>query len=86
MKSKVNRILDEALSLPESTRAQLAGKLFDSLDTREAHSGWEKAWTAEIERRIKEIDSGNAKLIPWSQVRRDILRSRREPKRRKISP
>jgi len=85
MKSKANRILDEALSLPESTRAELAGKLFDSLDTREADSGWEKAWAAEIERRIKDIDSGNAKLIPWSQVRRDILSSRREPKPRKVS-
>jgi putative addiction module component (TIGR02574 family) len=85
MKSKTNRILDEALSLPEATRAQLAGKLFESLDTREADSGWEKTWAAEIERRIKDIDSGNAKLIPWSQVRRDILRPRREPKRRKAS-
>jgi putative addiction module component (TIGR02574 family) len=85
MRSKTNRILDEALSLPEATRAQLAGKLFESLDIREADSGWEKTWAAEIERRIKEIDSGNAKLIPWGRVRRDILRSRREPKRRKAS-
>jgi len=85
MKSKTNRILDEALSLPEATRAQLAGKLFQSLGARQADSGWESTWAAEIERRIKEIDSGNVKLIRWGQVRRDILRSRREPKRRKAS-
>ena len=83
MRSKANRILDEALSLPEASRAELAGKLFHSLDTGQADSRWEKSWAAEIERRIKEIDSGNAKLVPWGQVRRDILRSRREPKRRK---
>jgi hypothetical protein len=49
MKSKANRILDEALSLPEASRAQLAGKLFHSLDTREADSGWDQSWAAEIE-------------------------------------
>jgi putative addiction module component (TIGR02574 family) len=85
MNSKATRILEQALSLPEPTRAQVAGKLFESLDAREAESGWEKAWAGEIEKRIKEIDSGNAELVPWSQVRRDILRSRREPNRRKVS-
>jgi len=85
MNPKANRILEEALGLPESARAQVAGKLFHSLDTREAESGWEAAWAAEIEKRIREIDSGKAKLIPWSQVRGDILRSRHEPKRGKVS-
>jgi len=63
----------------------LAGKLFESVDTEGRDSRWEEAWAAEVGRRVSEIDAGNAKLIPWSQVRGDIMKSRREPKRRKVS-
>lgn len=80
MKSRATRVLEEALSLPQPARAALAGRLLDSLD--EVDAGYEKAWAGEIERRLMEIDAGKAKLVPWSQVRRDILRSRRAKKRR----
>jgi putative addiction module component (TIGR02574 family) len=70
----------QALALPEPARAALAGKLLDSLDD-EVAPGYEQAWATEIARRVEEIDSGKAKLVPWSHVRRDILRSRREKKR-----
>jgi putative addiction module component (TIGR02574 family) len=29
----------------------------------------EAAWAAEIERRVREIDSGDVKTIPWEEVR-----------------
>lgn len=80
MKSRADRIIEEALTLPEPKRADLAGKLLDSLH-EEVDPDYEAAWSAEIARRIEEIDSGKAKLVPWSHVRRDILRSRREKKR-----
>ena len=85
MKSTTDRILKEALRLPEDSRAELAGHLLDSLEPEKLEPGWEEAWTAEIERRIHEIDSGKAMLIRWSQVRRNLLRSRRDPKRHNVS-
>jgi putative addiction module component (TIGR02574 family) len=85
MKSKAERILEEALTLPEPSRAEIAGILLDSLEGEAVDPGYEQAWSREIARRIQEIDSGKVKLIPWSQVRRDILKSRREKKRRQVS-
>ncbi len=85
MKSRAAaQIIENALSLPEPARAALAGTLLDSLD-REVDPDYEKAWSVEIARRLREIDSGKAKLIPWGQVRRDILRSRRAKKQRQVS-
>ena len=76
------RILEEALALPPPARATLAGKLLDSIDDEKIDLEYEAAWGEEIARHLTEIDSGRAKLIPWSQVRRDVLRSRRAKKRR----
>jgi putative addiction module component (TIGR02574 family) len=84
MRSRATGIIEEALSLPGPARAALAGTLLDSLDT-EVDPEYEEAWSAEIARRLREIDRGKAKLIPWSHVRRDILRSRRAKKRRPVS-
>lgn len=33
----------------------------------------EAAWSAEIERRLVEIDSGTVELIPWEDVRSELL-------------
>jgi putative addiction module component (TIGR02574 family) len=32
----------------------------------------QKAWKDEIARRIKELDSGKAKTVPWDEVQRRI--------------
>ncbi len=32
----------------------------------------EAAWAEEVARRLKEIDSGSAILIPWEDVRRKL--------------
>jgi putative addiction module component (TIGR02574 family) len=66
-----NDLLKQALRLPPEARAALAGSLLDSLD-QEVDEDAETAWHAEIDRRLKEIDSGEAKLIPWSEARRKI--------------
>jgi putative addiction module component (TIGR02574 family) len=75
------RIADEALKLPVEARAALAGTLLDSLD-EEVDEDVEAAWSAEIARRVRELEDGSVKTVPWSEVRRSILRSRRETKRR----
>ena len=64
-------LLQEAMKLPPEARAALAGSLLESLDT-EVDPDTEAAWGAEIERRIRGIDQGTTKLVPWDEVRRRI--------------
>jgi putative addiction module component (TIGR02574 family) len=58
----LEKIRSEALSLPESERAELAHNLVASLDGPSEPDA-EKAWDAEILRRLAEIDAGTADLI-----------------------
>ena len=71
MKQDPNDLLKEALKLPPEARAALAGSLLDSLD-QEVDEDAEAVWQAEIDRRLRELDSGTVKLIPWSEARRKI--------------
>jgi len=71
MKQKPNDLLKEALKLPPEARAALAASLLDSLD-QEVDEDAEAAWHAEIDRRLKELDSGKVKPVPWSEARRRI--------------
>jgi putative addiction module component (TIGR02574 family) len=68
---RAQQVLREALQLPPKARADIAGTLLYSLDTKE-DKDVEEAWAAEIERRIAEVDSGKAKLLPWSRVHRQL--------------
>ncbi len=38
----------------------------------EADANAEKRWGAEVRRRLQEIDSGAARLIPWPDARRRL--------------
>jgi putative addiction module component (TIGR02574 family) len=71
MKENISDILKEALKLPPEARAALAGTLLDSLDDT-VDQGTESAWEAEILLRLKEIDGGRVKLMPWSEARNKI--------------
>jgi putative addiction module component (TIGR02574 family) len=68
MTRAVEKILEEAAELPEEDRAELAGRLLESLDG-EPDEDVEVAWSEEIERRIRQLDAGEAKTIPWQEVR-----------------
>lgn len=71
MKREAAEVLKNALALPAEARAALAGSLLDSLDT-EVDEDVEAAWTAEVSRRVAELDSGAVKTIPWAEVRRRL--------------
>jgi len=71
MKENISDILKEALKLPPEARAALAGTLLDSLDET-VDQGAESAWEAEVLLRLKEIDGGRVKLMPWSEARDEI--------------
>ncbi len=60
------RVLEDALMLTTSDRARIAHELIQSLEPEEA--GASAAWSAEIKRRIDEIESGTAELDDWETV------------------
>jgi putative addiction module component (TIGR02574 family) len=67
----VERILNEALELPEAQRAELAQGLVASLDgTNDASAA--RAWDDEILRRIKELEAGTAATINREEFRHRI--------------
>jgi len=71
MTQQASELLQKALSLSEEERAELAGSLIESLDATVDQAA-EAAWDEEIARRIKDLDSGKAKTIPWETVRSRI--------------
>ena len=65
------RILEEAMRLPPGERADLAGRLLESIEPGE-DAGIEEAWSQEIARRVRELKAGRAKTIPWSEVKEQL--------------
>ena len=67
-------VFSEALGLPLDERAQLAHELLLSLEEESALDPEvvERAWAKEVDRRMREIDSGTAKLHSWTSVRREV--------------
>ena len=73
MTKAMTSVLADALRLHDDARAELAAELLASLDGP-ADSDAERAWEAEIERRIEAIEGGQMPLEPWEEVRRRIER------------
>ena len=75
MTSSANRVLQDALSLSEQERAEIAERLIESLDPPldpgEA-AAVEEAWAAEIERRCAALDAGTTGTTTWQDVQRHI--------------
>ncbi len=68
MARDLTELFHEASQLPESERAELAGRLLESLHGK-PDEDVEAAWAEEIERRVRQIDTGEVKTIPWEEVR-----------------
>lgn len=71
MKTTFSDVAADALKLTPPDQVRLARVLLERL---EAHGdlGAEEAWENEIERRIKLIDSGLAKGIPFDEALRAV--------------
>jgi putative addiction module component (TIGR02574 family) len=74
MSNDVQRLLDDALRLPDQERAELAGLLIDSLEEGQ-DACVQAAWSEEIARRLEELDSGEVTPIPWAEVRRRLTKN-----------
>jgi len=72
MTPEVSRLLEKALSLSIEEQEALADSLISNLGGK-VDEGVQAAWEAEIRKRVAELDSGNAKTTPWSEVRRRNL-------------
>ena len=78
------RVLEkEILELPPLSRMRLAEKIIESIDDY-ASPQVEAAWATEIERRVREIESGAEEGIPAEQVMKNARRSSNEA--RGVSP
>jgi putative addiction module component (TIGR02574 family) len=65
MSRRVEALEAEAMKLSAEERAQLADRLLASLsDGAEI----DEAWSAEVDRRIAEIEAGRVALIPAAEV------------------
>lgn len=67
----ISELTSEVLALPVESRAFLAEKLLETLDS-EADFSVSDAWRAEALKRCQEIDSGAVQTIPAEEVFREI--------------
>lgn len=72
-------LLDRVMDLSPKDRADLARRIILSLEAAEADPDAARAWEAEIERRLAQIDRGEVGLLDWRQaaerVRGNLKRS-----------
>jgi putative addiction module component (TIGR02574 family) len=71
MTTQVDRLSAEAMKLSARERADLADRLWFSVN---AAAEVEAAWDAEIERRIEQIAKGEVTSVPWDDVMADLRR------------
>ncbi len=71
MSAQAKKLLEGVLSLPGTERADIAARLIQSLDNG-SDAAVDEAWAAEIERRCRELDSGDAVTSDWADVRQRI--------------
>ncbi len=74
MSVTVDELLRQALELEPKAREELATLLLESVPT-ESPEEVEAAWETTIRRRVKELESGAVKTIPWEEVREQLVRS-----------
>lgn len=70
MTVRAEQVLNEALSLPSSERAQLAERLFSSLDI--SHEELDRLWAKEADSRIDAYERGGIKTVSAQKVFKDI--------------
>jgi putative addiction module component (TIGR02574 family) len=69
MAPNAEKLLQEALSLPEDARVDLAEALLQSIE----HEPADAACSAEAKRRLDEVRSGAVKPVPWEEAERQIF-------------
>ncbi len=81
MLARAKGLLSEALQLPEKDRADLAGRLIQSLHPH-AEPDVEAAWAKEVDRRLDGFEERKESSRPWNSIKQSILRTQRARARR----
>ncbi|MEX0879649.1 MAG: addiction module protein [Thermoanaerobaculia bacterium] len=76
MALRFETLLESALELPTGDRARIATELIASLDGQ-AEAGVEAAWIAEVDRRIVQVERGEAQRLDRDIVSAEIRESLR---------
>ncbi len=71
MSERAELIVNEALLLSPVERAEVIGRLYDSLRS-EGEREIERAWAAESERRIDLLQAGEELTVPYEEMRREL--------------
>lgn len=77
MERSAKTILDDALSLPEADRADIAGALLESIEPS-AEADVEQAWRQEVASRVAALDAGEIDSVAWDDVRERLFARLRE--------
>lgn len=68
----VDKLLEQALQLPEKERGELAGRLLRSLESIDdeelSPEAWETAWSEVLDRRMHEVRDGTVQLVDGDAV------------------
>lgn len=73
--ASLERVIEAALALPESQRAELAETLIATCAPEDA-APLDDAWPAEINRRSDEFDAGGVQTLTWAEVKERARRLR----------
>ncbi len=73
MRRQADSVLREALTLPESERAEIAGALLESLEHQQPEADVEMAWRQEVAARVAALDAGEVETTPWEEIREGFL-------------
>ena len=86
MTAAARRLLDDALTLPDADRAEVAGALAESVPAdavmpdppgeETSPAEHRAAWAAELDKRAAGLDSGEVRAIPRDEAERRIFGSR----------
>lgn len=76
MSEAAQAVLNQAMKLSVEERERLADQLMSSIEeaplTEAEAEALDAEWAPEIRRRIAELESGSAKLVPWADVRAEL--------------
>jgi hypothetical protein len=72
METNPKEVFEDSVRRSQRERASLARLPIETLGPI-PKPGVEAAWSAEIERRLVEIDTGTVELIPWDDVRLELF-------------
>jgi putative addiction module component (TIGR02574 family) len=74
---RAEALLQEALTLPDQERAEIAGALLESLEP-EPEVDVETAWRQEVAARMAVLEAGEVTMTPWEEIRDGFLARLRE--------